>query len=173
MSEILSPKQIEKKIFIIRDQKVMIDSDLAELYGIETRALNQAVSRNIERFPDDFMFQLTIEEANHSRSQNVILKRGQNVKYRPRVFTEQGVAMLSSVLNSARAIQINIHIMRVFTGMRKLFMENRDIFIKLEEIRKELSRFEKLENRQDVESKAIWNAISILQKELHSIKVSK
>ncbi|MEF3691465.1 MAG: ORF6N domain-containing protein [Candidatus Moraniibacteriota bacterium] len=124
---------IENKIFLIRGKKVMLDRDLAVLYGVETRVLNQAVRRNIDRFPEDFMFQLTkIEMENFSRSQNVILKRGQNIKYNPYVFTEQGVAMLSSVLRSKRAIQVNIQIMRTFTKIREMIISNKELRLKIE-----------------------------------------
>ncbi len=119
----------------------MVDSDLAQLYGVETRVLNQAVKRNIERFPEDFMFQLTKDEAenlrsqitsSNSRSQNVILKQGHNIKYLPYAFTENGVAMLSSVLRSKTAIEVNIRIMRAFTAMRSFLMSNAHMFQRLE-----------------------------------------
>ncbi len=111
---------IQSKIYEIRGQRVMLDRDLAELYQVETRVLNQAVKRNIERFPEDFMFQLTKEEC--LRSQIVTLKvaQGQHLKYMPYAFTEQGVAMLSSVLRSNTAIQVNINIMRAFIAVRQL-----------------------------------------------------
>ena len=115
---------IKNKIYEIRGQRVMLDRDLAQLYGVETKVLNQAVRRNLERFPEDFMFELTKYEANlleiSSRSQIVTLNkgRGSNYKYAPLVFTEQGVAMLSSVLRSSTAIQVNISIMRAFVTMR-------------------------------------------------------
>ena len=108
---------IERRIYLIRGQKVMIDSDQAELYGVETKLLNRGVRRNLERFPEDFMFQLTKDEEESLRIQFGTLKpagRGQHRKYLPYVFTEQGVAMLSSVLNSKRAIEVNIAIMRAF-----------------------------------------------------------
>ena len=146
----LTIRQIEKMIFTIRGVQVMLDSDLAMLYGVETRALNQAVKRNISRFPEDFMFQLTMEEANASRSQFVTLNinptssksqnvtlnttRGQNIKYRPYVFTENGVAMLSSVLRSQTAIEVNIRIMRAFTSMRHFLASNAQVFQRLEVI---------------------------------------
>jgi hypothetical protein len=114
-------------IYFVRGQKVMLDADLAELYAIETRVLKQAVRRNLERFPDDFMFELSEEEWNSAkaalRSQNVTLadsQRGRHSKYPPFAFTEQGVAMMSTVLNSPRAIAVNMHIMRVFVKMREL-----------------------------------------------------
>jgi len=102
---LVPPERIERAILLIRSEKVMLDSDLARLYEVETRVLNQAVKRNADRFPEDFMFQLTAEETVavlNSRSQSVILKRGENIKYLPYAFTEQGVAMLSSVLHSTR-----------------------------------------------------------------------
>ncbi len=123
---------VEKLIHVIRGQQVMIDSDLARLYGVETKALNQAVKRNIERFPEDFMFQLSKEEC--LRSQIVTLNegRGKHLKYNPHVFTENGVAMLSSVLRSKTAIEINIRIMRAFTSMRSFMMNNAHMFQRLE-----------------------------------------
>ncbi len=112
---------IEQKILLVLGQKVMLDRDLAELYGVATKILNQAVKRNLKRFPSDFMFQLEYREVMASRSQFVTLKKGENVKYRPYAFTENGVAMLSSVLNSPRAIQVNIQIMRTFTKLREIY----------------------------------------------------
>ena len=113
-------ERISQAILLIRGHKVMLDSDLAELYEVEIKVLNQAIKRNIERFPDDFMFQLTAEEAARLRSQFVTLKlgRGEHRKYLPNAFTEQGVAMLSSVLHSDRAIHVNIEIMRAFVRLR-------------------------------------------------------
>ena len=122
MGEIIQIDNIQSKIFKIRNQNVMLDRDLAKLYEVETRRLNEQVRRNVARFPKDFMFQLTKDEYDFLRSQNAILKqgRGQHPKYLPNAFTENGIAMLSSVLNSEKAIQINIQIMRVFTQIRKL-----------------------------------------------------
>lgn len=120
------------KIFTIRDHKVMIDRDLAELYGVETRTLNQAVKRNLQRFPEDFMFQMTAEEIVNWKSQIVISNRERmGIRKPPLVFTEQGVAMLSSVLNSERAILVNIQIIRIFTRIRELLVPNKDILLKL------------------------------------------
>ena len=107
-------EQIEKKIYLIRGLKVMLDKDLALFYGVTTKALNQAVQRNIDRFPQDFMFKLTVEEMDALMSHFVTLKRGQHSKYLRHAFTENGVAMLSGVLKSKRAIQANIAIMRTF-----------------------------------------------------------
>jgi len=125
MSE-MSLARIEKMIYVIRGLRVMLDSDLAELYEVETGRLNEQVKRNIERFPDDFMFQLTPEEHDALRSQIAISKKGKGGRrYQPLVFTENGVAMLSSVLNSPKAIQVNISIMRIFTKLRSfLALEN-------------------------------------------------
>lgn len=124
---------IESLIHVIRDQQVMLDSDLARLYGVETRVLNQAVKRNIERFPEDFMFQLTEEDFQNLKSQNVISSWGGNRKP-PYAFTENGVAMLSSVLRSPTAIEVNIRIMRAFTAMRSFLMSNAHMFKRLETI---------------------------------------
>ena len=131
-NELVPEEVIEKKIFMIRGHKVMLDRDLAELYGVPVKRLNEQVKRNIKRFPKDFMFQLTWKEAEFSRSQFATLKQGQNIKYRPYVFTEQGVAMLSSVLNSERAIQVNIMIMRAFTKLREILLTHKELAIKLE-----------------------------------------
>jgi len=126
---------IESKIYLIRGQKVMLDVDLAEMYGVETRALKQAVRRNIERFPEDFMFEVTKEESDTLlRSQFVTLKRGEHIKYLPFAFTEHGVLMLSSVLRSEQAVQVNIQIMRVYSKMKELLMTHKDILLKLEQL---------------------------------------
>jgi hypothetical protein len=130
--EIIARETIEQKIFLIRGQKVMLDKDLAELYGIETRVVKQAVKRNIKRFPVDFMFEPTEEELEILRSQIVISSWG-GIRYAPMVFTEQGVAMLSSVLKSDRAIQVNIQIMRVFTRLRQMLVTHKELAQKLEE----------------------------------------
>lgn len=122
------------RIHHIRGQKVMLDRDLAELYGVETKQLKRQVRRNMGRFPEDFMFELTLEEAESSRSQIGTLKQGENIKYLPMAFTEQGVAMLSSVLGSEQAILVNIHIIRVFTRMREVLLSHREILQKLEQL---------------------------------------
>lgn len=137
LSVILS-ERIINKIFLIRGQKVMLDQDLADLYEVEARSLNQAVKRNATRFPSDFTFQLNKRETNSLRSQSVILEngRGKYSKYLPYVFTEQGVAMLSSVLNSKKAIQVNIQIIRTFTQLRELLATNKDLRLKIESMEK-------------------------------------
>jgi len=133
MKELISVEIIERKIYLIRGHKVMLDSDLAELYGIETKRLNEQVRRNLKRFPEDFMFQLTLAEAESLRSQIATLEkgRGEHRKYLPLVFTEQGVAMLSSVLNSERAVQVNIAIMRTFVKLRQMLASNAELARKL------------------------------------------
>ena len=136
-NKIMVPEEIiMNKIYVIRGQKVMIDRDLAELYDVETRILNQAVKRNEKRFPEDFMFRLTQEELENWKSQIVISnKEKMGLRKPPLAFTEQGVAMLSSVLNSDRAIMVNIQIIRVFTKMRELLQTHKEILWKLEEIK--------------------------------------
>lgn len=127
---------IEQKIYLIRNQKVMLDSDLAILYGVPTFRLNEQVKRNKKRFPKDFMFQLTWKEITGLRSQFAILKNKDHVKYRGYAFTEQGVAMLSSVLNSDRAIQVNIAIMRTFIKIREILLTHKELQKKLDEMEK-------------------------------------
>jgi len=127
--------QIQNMIYEIRGQKVMFDRDLAELYGVEIKVMNQAVKRNIDRFPSDFMFQLTDEEWKNQRSQFVTFSQDTR-KYKPFVFTEHGILMLSSVLNSSRAIEINIQIMRVFIKMRHYVISKSDKNTQIAEFRK-------------------------------------
>ena len=134
-TQILPDELVMSKIYVIRNVKVMLDSDLAELYEVETKQLKRAVKRNIKRFPDDFMFELTEIEFANLRSQFGTSSWG-GVRYAPMAFTEQGVAMLSSVLNSERAIMVNITIIRVFTKMRKLVDSQKEILQKLEQIEK-------------------------------------
>ena len=132
-------ERIEKAILLIRGQKVILDRELAELYGVETGALNRAVKRNIQRFPQDFMFQLTGEEAERLRCQIGISKGGRGGRrYLPYVFTEQGVAMLSSVLQSERAIQVNIAIMRIFVRLREMMATHKELAFKLIELEERL-----------------------------------
>lgn len=133
-TEITVPDEIiMNKIYVIREHKVMLDSDFAELYGVETRVLNQAVNRNLDRFPSDFMFQLNKEEWEILISQNVTSSWGGRRKL-PFVFSELGVAMLSSVLNSKKAIQINIGIMRIFTKIRQMLTDNTELRLALQKI---------------------------------------
>lgn len=141
-NEIAIPEEIiTNKIYLIREQKVMLDRDLADLYKVETKQLKRQVRRNMERFPEDFMFQLNNEEFTNWRSQfgtsNISDKMG--LRYAPFAFTEQGVAMLSSVLSSQTAIKVNIQIIRVFTKLRQMFTDNLSIKLEIEEIKKNLS----------------------------------
>ena len=137
---IILATRIERAILVLRGHKVLLDADLAALYEVETRVLVQAVKRNLERFPEDFMFQLGPEEVEALRSQSVISKnpgRGGR-RYAPYAFTEQGVAMLSSVLNSPRAIAVNIEIMRAFVRLRELIGSNKELAAKLDQLEKKL-----------------------------------
>lgn len=134
---------IENKIFVLRGRRVMLDRDLAKLYGAETRVLNQAVIRNSDRFPDDFMFQLTLEEGKAvllSRSQSVILKRGANIKYRPHVFTEHGAVMLANVLRSAVAVKSSIQVVRAFVHLRQMLAGNHDLARKIEALERKVGK---------------------------------
>lgn len=135
---IIPDEVIIDKIYVIRQQKVMLDRDLALLYGVETKALKRQVRRNIGRFPDDFMFELTTEELSNLRSQIGTSSWG-GIRYVPMAFTEQGVAMLSSVLNSDRAIEVNIRIIRIFTRMREILLTHKDILLKLEQLESQVA----------------------------------
>ncbi|MDI6736265.1 MAG: ORF6N domain-containing protein [bacterium] len=150
MKDLIPQEVTEKKIYLIRGQKVMLDRDLAELYGVETRVLNQAVRRNIERFPDDFIVSLTREEI-MNLSQIVISSK---IKHAPNVFafTEQGVAMLSSVIKSQRAIQVNIVIMRAFVKLREILSTHKELVYKLNEL-------ERKTEKHDTQIQAIFEAI--------------
>jgi len=148
---------IERKIYVAREQKVMLDSDLAKLYGVEKRVLNQAVKRNFGRFPEDFMFQLTKEEFKNLKSQSVT-SSSENYGGRrklPYIFTEQGIAMLSSVLNSERAVQVNIGIMWAFVSMRKMLLTDEEVGKKLVEIENKLGS-------HDENFKKVFTAIRLL-----------
>lgn len=145
-------EKIESKIYFIRGQKVMIDYDLAALYGVSTKVLNQAVKRNINRFPEDFMFRLTRQEKEEVVTNCDHLKTLKFSPQLPHAFTEQGVAMLSSVLNSERAITVNIQIMRTFTKLRALLSTHKDLQRKIEE----------MEKKYDQQFKVVFNAIRAL-----------
>lgn len=135
---VIPDEVVISKIYHLRNHKVMLDSDLAELYGVETRVLNQQVKRNADRFPADFMFQLEAEEWEDLKSQNEISSWGGRRKP-PYVFTEHGVLMLSSVLNSKKAIAVNIQVVRIFTKLREMLLTHKDILLEMEEIRKKVS----------------------------------
>ncbi len=154
----LSADRLGQLIYEIRGQRVMLDSDLAKIYGVKTKALNQAVRRNPDRFPKDFVFKLTRPEAESTRrlrSQTVTLKRGKNIKYLPHVFTEHGAIMAANVLNSKRAVQMSVFVVRAFLRMRMLLGDRRDLAEKLASLEKELKK------RLDVHEAVI---VTILQR---------
>ena len=176
-TSLIPAERIERRILLLRGQKVMLDFHLAELYEVETRSLNQAVKRNIERFPEDFMFQLTWEETEQvlrsqfvileaqtdgvpaetggiPRSQSVILESGKNAKFRPYAFTEQGVAMLSGVLRSPRAVAVNIAVIRTFVKLRQMLTENVEL----------ARRLDALERKFDAQFKVVFDTIRELMK---------
>jgi hypothetical protein len=139
MNNLIPAEVIAAKILIVRGKRVMLDSDLAVLYGVKTGRLNEQVSRNIKRFPEDFMFHLTREESINLKSHFAISSWGGTRKL-PRVFTQEGVAMLSSVLNSERAIMVNIQIMRAFAQLRRMLLTNRDLRRKIEEMERKYDK---------------------------------
>ena len=151
-------EQVERNILLIRGHRVMLDTDLAKLYRVPTKAINQAVKRNTNRFPVDFMFQLTSEETTALRSQFVTSKNRGGRQYRPYAFTEQGVAMLSSVLHSERAIQVNIAIMRTFVQLREMIGSNKGLARRLNE----------LEKKYDSQFRVVFEAIRELMAEPES-----
>lgn len=166
MKDLIPHEIIENNIFMFRGHKAMISTHLAKLYDVKVKVLIQAVKRNIERFPEDFMFQLTWEEMQSSRSQfvtlNDIAKRGGNIKYLPYAFTEQGVAMLSSVLNSKRAIQVNIAIMRAFVRLRKILLTHKDIAAKIAALELKYKNHDTRLSEYDKHITAIFEAIKKL-----------
>ena len=145
---LLPPKNIpiefvEQRIFVIRGQKVILDADLAQLYGVTTKRLNEQVKRNRDRFPEDFMFRLSSEEGKSilaSRSQIATLKRGQNLKYAPYAFTEHGAVMVANVLNSSVAVHASIQVVRAFIKLREIAANHRDLVLKLEQMEKKYDR---------------------------------
>lgn len=156
-NEFVMQEFIERKIYLMRGQRVMLDKDLAILYGVKPIRLREQVRRNIRLFPEDFMFQLSEEEVNIMVSQNAIPSRQYLGGYLPYVFTEQGVAMLSSVLNSERAVQVNIAIMRVFVKIRQLISTHKELAYKLAELERKIEK-------HDEEIKGIFEAIRQLMK---------
>ena len=152
---LVPPERIERSILLIRGYKVMLDSDLAGLYGVTTKRLNEQVRRNLSRFPEDFLFQLTESETHLLRSQFATSKKGRGGRrYPPYAFTEQGVAMLSSVLNSERAIKVNIEIMRAFVRLRQILASNKELAKRLDE----------LEKKYDAQFRVVFEAIRELMK---------
>ena len=150
MNGLVPSERIEKRILLLRGQKMMLSMDLAELYGVAPKVLVQAVKRNSKRFPCDFMFQLNLQEVRSLRSQIVTSNKGRGgQRYLPYAFTEQGVAMLSSVLNSERAVQVNIEIMRAFVKLREMIASNKELAKRLDE----------LEKKYDSQFKVVFDAI--------------
>ncbi len=173
MKDLIPQETIEQRIFLLRNQKVMIDRDLAELYGVETKHLNRQVKRNIQRFPEEFMFQLSIEERNQLVT---ICHRFKTMKHSsslPYAFTEHGVAMLASVLKSDRAVKISIHIIKAFVKLREIFSTHKELANKLAQLER------KIENH-DEEIRLIFDAIRQLmtppearQKQIGFLKVKE
>jgi hypothetical protein len=161
MQNHIAEQKIVRNIQLIRDKKVMLDYYLAELYAVDNKQLKRQVRRNIERFPEDFMFELTLEEMNDLRSQFGTSSWG-GTRYLPMAFTEQGVAMLSTVLKSKTAIEVNIQIIRIFTKMRELLINNKNILLKLEQIEKKLMIHENKIDRSESEIEVIFKAIKQL-----------
>jgi ORF6N domain len=154
-------EKVINKIYLIRDKKVMLDFDLAEMYAVETKQLKRQVKRNPERFPKDFMFELTKKEFENLRSQIGTSSWG-GTRYVPMAFTEQGVAMLSSVLNSPTAIEVNVQIIRVFSKMRELLLTNKDILLKLEQVEKRMMHHDGKMKQYDRDIQLIFEALKKL-----------
>ena len=160
----ITEEAVISKIYLIRSQKVMLDRDLAEMYGVETKRLNEQVKRNMDRFPEDFMFQLTITEFKNLKSQNATSSWGGRRKL-PNAFTEHGVLMLSGVLNSPVAIEVNIRIIRIFTRLRELLLTNQDILLKLEQLDKKLINLGHDVKMHDGEIETIFELIKEIMEE--------
>ena len=159
----ISDEVIINKIYFIRGKKVMIDRDLAELYGVETRVLKQAVRRNIDRFPQDFMFEMTEGELSNWRSQFVTSNSTRmGLRYPPFAFTEHGVLMLSCVLNSPQAIAVSIQIMRVFAQMREKLLSNKDVLLRMEKVEKRMIKVEGKVGKYDEDIQMIFEALKEL-----------
>ncbi|MBU3663825.1 MAG: ORF6N domain-containing protein [Bacteroidetes bacterium] len=159
----IADETVIDKIYTIRGKKVMLDRDLALMYGVETRRLNEQVKRNAKRFPIDFMFQLTESELENWMSQNAISnKEKMGLRKLPNVFTEQGVAMLSSVLNSETAIEVNIQIIRIFTRIREILSTHKDILVKMEQLEKNILKQDKKAKKHEEEIQLIFNALKQL-----------
>lgn len=163
---LVEEEKIKNKIHVIRNHKVMLDFDLAEMYGVETKRLNEQLKRNLKRFPKDFMFTLSEKETQHLRSQNATSSWGGN-RRQPNAFTEQGVAMLSSILNSETAIEVNISIIRVFTKKRSFTLTQKDILIQLVKLEKEVKG-----NSSDIEN--IFLVLKkLIEKDANPVKRNK
>lgn len=159
----ITDESVISKIYHIRGKKVMLDRDLAEMYGVETRRLNEQVKRNEKRFPADFMFRLTEQELEEWKSQNATSnKERMGLRKLPNVFTEQGVAMLSSVLNSDTAIEVNIQIIRIFTRIREVLLTNKDVLLKMEQLEKKILKQDEKTNKHEEEIQVIFSALKQL-----------
>lgn len=159
----ITDESVINKIYLIRGKKVMLDRDLAEMYGVETRRLNEQVKRNEKRFPNDFMFQLTEVELEEWKSQNATSnKERMGLRKLPNAFTEQGVAMLSSVLNSETAIEVNIQIIRIFTRIREILLTHKDVLLKLEQLEKKMLKQDVGMKKQEDEIQIIFSALKQL-----------
>ena len=162
MKSLITSVQIEQRIYVIRGHKVMLDSDLAALYKVTNKRLVEQVRRNLNRFPDDFMVRLTLEESQdimRSKPQFAALKRGHNVKYAHMAFTEAGIGMLSSVLRSERAAQVNIMIIRAFIHLRSVLLTHKDLAKKMEELEQKLSKQDRRFKNHGAQIKALFDAI--------------
>jgi len=165
---IVAEENILNRIYMVWDQKVMIDRDLAELYGVETKRLKEAVRRNVNRFPPDFMFEMNIKELENWRTQFASSKEDiQGLRYAPFCFSEQGVTMVSCILNSERAISVNIQVIRVFSKMRGALMMNKDIFLRLEQLEKRIMHQDKKINKNEEDVRVI---IETLKKLINTAK---
>ena len=161
---------VEELIRVIRNQRVILDADLARVYGVRTKRFNEAVKRNADRFPLDFMFRLTLEEAEtfrRSRSQFATLKRGHNIKYLPCAFTEHGAIMAATILNSPRAVQMSVFVVRAFVKMREVLAQNKELAVKLAELERRLTR------RLDDHEEAITHILDEIKKLMEPLPESE
>jgi len=159
----ITDETVISKIYLIRGKKVMLDRDLAEMYGVETKVLNQAVKRNEKRFPSDFMFQMTEKEMGNWKSQFVTSnKEKMGLRKLPNVFTEMGVAMLSSVLSSDTAIEVNIQIVRIFSRIREVLLTHKDVLLKLEQLEQKILKQEEKGNKHEEEIQIVFQALKKL-----------
>lgn len=173
-NEIGLPDEIVmNQIYLVRGQKVMLDRDLATLYGVETRVLKQAVRRNLDRFPEDFMFEITEKELDNMVSQAVIPDKKSFGGAKPFAFTEQGVAMLSSVLNSKQAIQVNIQIIRVFTKLRQLLTDNTEIRLEIAEIKNMLAKHASMHVNQNKNLEVVFQYLDKLQEKSDAVPAER
>lgn len=163
ISVAITDETVINKIYLIRGKKVMLDRDLSEMYGVDTSQLKRQVKRNIDRFPEDFMFEMNKEELNDWRSQFGISNEDKmGLRYAPFCFTEQGVAMLSSVLNSKTAIEVNIQIIRIFTRMREVLLSHKDVLIKLEQLERKILKQDQRADKQEDNIEMIFNTLKQL-----------